>query len=109
MNDQGRFTQGDCHILARRLHRLTGWPLCAFGWGGPDLHAFVLMPDGRYLDIDGAQTEDELRERWKCTSAISEFDLVDFRAWGGPDFGHHSYARARAAADRLLASVTVAA
>lgn len=64
-----RFTCGDCHILARAIHRVTGWPMATFSFKSgkerlPDTHAFVRLPDGRYLDIEGVRTADEMYERW---------------------------------------------
>lgn len=58
-----RFTEGGCMILAQLLHELTGWQFCSFwcpDFEEPNDHAFVRVPDGRYMDVHGIQTEDEL-------------------------------------------------
>ncbi len=75
-----RFTEGDCHILALAIHKATGWGFATFAYtcaGGefPDLHAFVVMPDGRCLDIDGVCTQSELLVRWECSGHIHVWDL----------------------------------
>lgn len=60
-----RFTRGDCHILAGAIHCMTGWPFCTFAHGAyPAVHAFVELPDGRFLDIEGISTAEEMSERW---------------------------------------------
>jgi hypothetical protein len=54
------FTRGQCHSLARALHRLTGWPLAVMCWdpeGNPAEdgdHVVVVDPDERFVDIRGA-------------------------------------------------------
>lgn len=101
--DRVRFTCGDCHYLARALHLRTDWPLCAFDHGGPDLHAFVRMPDGRYLDVEGPRTRAALRKRWETDEPIGEFAWSDFREFG-LEFGSYSRRRARVVAERLLAA-----
>jgi len=55
------FTKGACFLLAQEIEKVTGWPLAAF-WEGfaPGGHMFNVLPDGRYLDIRGAHTRDEL-------------------------------------------------
>ena len=66
--DLERFTCGDCHILARAISRVTGWPIHAltsrYGDGEPTLHAFVLAPGAVALDIEGARPVDKLIEKW---------------------------------------------
>lgn len=73
-----RFTEGDCHILARAIHEATGWPIATFSYdGGPDTHAFVQMPDGRYLDIEGTFTRKQMLDRWTIKPrVILHFDSV---------------------------------
>lgn len=63
--DVARFTEGDCHIFAKALHDLTGWPLCAFTWRGrPDCHAFVEAPDGRLVDVEGPMNAKSFCDKW---------------------------------------------
>lgn len=69
--EHDRFKNGDCWRLAIELHKRTGWPLwvladeCSdegvLGW----FHVGVKHPDGRYVDIDGAQSFDELYDAWE--------------------------------------------
>jgi hypothetical protein len=84
-NDRERFTCGDCHVLAMAIHKKTGWPTyCFLGkWSMiPDVHAFVITPDGEALDNYGNE----------LSRAV-------------PRFGRESYRVAREAADRLLEEV----
>jgi hypothetical protein len=55
------FTEGACFLLAQEIEKAHGWPLAAF-WVGfaSSGHMFNVLPDGRYLDIRGAHTRDEL-------------------------------------------------
>jgi hypothetical protein len=73
LTDHARFTEGDCHILAYAIVAATGWDFCTFeyegGGGAPEYHAFVGMPDGRYLDINGVSTYDEMFQTWMLGSA----------------------------------------
>lgn len=106
--DRVDFTAGECHLLARAIHRKTGWPVCAFiDRGFFDHHAFVRMPDGRYLDVEGVHSERELRKRWSLPRARIGECPPDFllSEWGLED--HRPYRRRRASvvADRLLAAV----
>lgn len=106
--DVRRFTEGDCHYLARALQKLTGWPIYAFDSNyhdEGDLHAFVKTPDGRILDIEGLHTVAEFMENWSRPNhkRISVYKWPKMRAdWGRPDFGPYSYKRARVMAARLL-------
>ena len=65
--DIEHFTRGDCHVLARAIHRLTGWPMHVF-WrnDGPGGHAFILTPEGKALDIEGLHEPDEICAKWRC-------------------------------------------
>lgn len=109
--DNYRFTCGDCHILALRLHRLTGWDLCTFADEDeePRLHAFVRLPDGRILDVNGVQTETEFRAHWQADDQIVSWTPAALRAstwFCPPTFGNYSYQKARVIADRLLDNLT---
>ena len=64
--DTEDFTTGACSLLAEAVHDVTGWELACF-WDGFRAcgHAFVKMPDGRYLDITGVHTHQEMLDsRW---------------------------------------------
>lgn len=116
--DVARFTAGDCHILARAIQRRTGWPIYTFHSkleamlrptsGG--LHAFVVMPDGRALDVKGAQPLDAFCKAWREPLAnAKETPWASIRKeWmqgEGPAFGRYSYRRAAIIAERLLAAL----
>ncbi len=110
--DNYRFTCGDCHILAKRIAKVTGWDLCTFvdEEGDPFLHAFVRMPDGNILDVNGVQTEEAFRQHWQAPAEdpsyrIGTWTWSGLRAstwWTSPTFGRYSYARARIIAGKLL-------
>jgi hypothetical protein len=107
--DIERFTRGDCLYLARALQQRTGWPIHSFEFAGsPCLHAFVLMPDGRGLDVNGARGVTELSLEWAGdwegqTQPTREFAFADVRDnWGPPKFGAATYSRAQRVADALL-------
>jgi hypothetical protein len=69
------FTEGGCWLLARALHKRTGWPVIALGverdleeaaderyWE----HMAVRMPDGHLLDVTGSHDEQEFLRLWPC-------------------------------------------
>lgn len=65
------FTEGDCGILARAIHRKTGWPMVIVSRdssGSLDEidwdHMAVRAPDGRLIDAVGMSTEGDFREAW---------------------------------------------
>lgn len=110
ISDKVRFTEGDCWILMKKLHRLTGWPCFAFGMYDseedaviPDIHGFVQRPDSLFLDVEGLSCRQEMHDKYQTHARydIVTFDIKEF-AWATPDFGKHSYRRARAVADALL-------
>ena len=83
-NDEAMFTRGGCLVLADLISEATGWPVCSLTTedepDGPDIHAFVRTPDGKYLDIEGVHTEEEMLDRWVRWDPISieEYDLSQF-------------------------------
>jgi hypothetical protein len=104
--DIERYTCGDCHYLARALHKLTGWPMAAFvdRWGDPDRHAFVLTPDGDVFDVHGIESPHDARRRWRAPRRrIQTFEWPDLLAFGEPEFGPYSVRRARIVARQLVA------
>lgn len=103
--DIERFTCGDCHYLARAIHKLTGWSIAAFDqYGLADLHAFVLMPDMRVLDVKGARTQREITQEWSGwhPKGIIPCDWRDVEPFGSPAYGEYSVRRAREIAPRLV-------
>jgi hypothetical protein len=104
--DESRFTHGACFILAEVIHDLTGWPICSF-WNNYvddfDWHVFILTPDGRFLDVRGWQTENELRDRWGWDKAIvTDIDSMELFNWTCPFDRKESYKRAREIAPDLI-------
>lgn len=68
-NDNEAFTGGDCGLLARELHRKTGYPVHAVGIRSKDTgevtweHMTVKAGD-RFLDVTGIQPEGNLKTAW---------------------------------------------
>lgn len=105
--DVERFTCGDCHLLAWEIRRRAGWPMLCFTAAsrrGPYDHAFVLLPDGRALDILGVWSTDELAESWGWDPGQhAAFELKDVCGWWGEDESYPgSSARARILAPCLI-------
>lgn len=90
--DRAIFTEGDCHLLAIELHKRGVGKLHSFACpdeGDTDLHAFVILPDGRILDVEGIYEGDEPYGRYwgrKCycidRPQIIEAAPEDFDRWG---------------------------
>lgn len=119
--DIQRYTEGDCHILAREIHYLTDWSMVSFGSGYPDTHAFVKLPpittsshpSRYYLDVNGVQSTSQMYDRWGKyleTKRIEVFTEEDFskhwntynsHAWVS-SFGSYSLRRARELAPFLV-------
>lgn len=105
-----RFTEGDCHILAKHLSEQSGWPMCAFGIPGRiklDRHAFVRRPDGKILDVQGLCTEQAFRKRWGCPRdhwTINEATWSEFHGWNHEGWFDGSHERAEELAKELLAN-----
>lgn len=100
--DVVRFTEGDCWLLARTLHRRYGWQTCAFHTRYSklgDLHAFVKLPNGRYLDVLGIWTAGAITREWTAQD-IGPVDPALLTEWG-PVLTSWSHRRARQIADRL--------
>lgn len=108
-NDISRFTEGDCHILAKRLHRVGGLPLHALDFSGQlDIHVFNLY-NGRPLDVEGLHDPDKFVASWAIGKTIPKISrpltVVEINsAWENmkPAHGHYSYTRARQVAEFLL-------
>ncbi len=56
-----RYTRGQCWLLAMALTARTGWPAFERTFHYPGLgqyeHAYVRVPDGRWLDAEGVHPE----------------------------------------------------
>lgn len=82
------FNTGDCDIYAVSLHRLYGYPLYVVrGWYEDDLgedndfnyedcHIVVKMPNGLYLDSEGEQGEQELRQNARFMNDVHKITIV---------------------------------
>jgi hypothetical protein len=110
--DIERFTEGDCHIMAWAIHKETGWPIYTF-WDGDEhwMHAFVKMPNGKIIDVEGVTTLRTFKKKWSKygNDPIKRIEWKDLReSWGGPSYGNYSYSRAKKIARYLLAELEVA-
>lgn len=109
------FTLADCWVLAKRIHDLTGWQLCAVGLprvaGQLELksfrwdHMFVRTPDGGYLDVDGVVSEAQLVAR-HCLNArgavIVDLKPANWRVMTAGERVAYPHFNTRALAVRLV-------
>lgn len=116
--DVDRFTCGDCHILARAINKLTGWPIHVFCdepqdgpvqhwmWPNAQDHAFVITPDGQPLDIEGLHDDEAFISKWSSTGYHHEIEWDHLRTqWGKCHFGDYSYSRAKKLAAEIVEGV----
>jgi hypothetical protein len=109
LDDISRFTEGDCHILAKRLHRVGGLTLHSFDFNGAlDMHVFNMW-NGYALDVEGLHDPAAFGYAWKIGTTIPKISrpLTPHEInteWENmkPCYGHYSYRRARQVADMLL-------
>jgi len=83
------FAAGHCHALALAIHERTGWPMLAMSGrnsGYKDLrHVVVLMPDGKWLDIQGPRdSEEQLHLHIQPISADEVVNMGRIRHWKNP-------------------------
>lgn len=106
--DVSRFTEGDCHIFARHMATVTGYPLAVFldECEFPDLHAFVVTPDGP-IDILGLHAWDDFFVLWRSRRwrTITWAELE--RDWGGWTISRWSVERARQLVPVVLKSAGI--
>lgn len=101
--DEERYTNGDCHILAHEIHKITGWPFhCFIVDGYADLHAFVVTPSKRVLDVRGPCALKTFYEQWGHDQHRACDPEAVKREWGGAQFGPHSSRRAERLAQHLV-------
>ncbi len=85
--EKSSFTEGDCGILARTIHRKTGWPIVVASYAPSESledldwdHMAVRTPDGRILDATGMSSEADFRSLWRAKALIEitekEWDTV---------------------------------
>jgi len=108
--DHRRFTWGDCHILARAIHKRHGFPVASLihkfpsGYEELDLHCFNLCPGGHPLDIHGCWNRSAFKKEWHVgrSHVVRAVTPEQYREWVMPvQFGHYSYRRARQVAQQL--------
>jgi hypothetical protein len=102
------FTNGGCHILARHIHDLTGWAMCAWLFGCPCLHVFVVTPEGHALDVEGLSDMDAFRDKWRVNGerpAVTETCWDELMSHGSkwPREDAHTSMRAGELAQHLIA------
>lgn len=105
-NDIFRFTEGECHYLARAINQITGWTIVSFsqyGWE-PEEHVFVRMPDGRALDVEGTRSLRGIAREWRRSAKeIDEFDWSEIMdSWGFYKPTSYTYRRAKQVANFLV-------
>lgn len=100
--DIERFTEGDCHILAKVLHALTGLPIFTFHIDEePSLHAFVMDEnDGTVIDVKGARPVDEVFNEWQWADPDGVIPVPELD-WGA-ETRRGSWRRARTIAPLLI-------
>ena len=81
------FSAGHCHALALAIHERTGWPLLAMS-GRHSLranlqHMVVVMPDGKWLDVNGPQ-EPEERYYFQSMTAAEVAKMGKIEYWKNP-------------------------
>ena len=112
--DVCRFTEGDCHILAYALNKRTSYPIATFYYEEDykhcgDIHAFILLPGGRVLDVTGIHAQKDFYREWITRHDYGEDYKITpqswrelRRAWGGASVSSYSYRRAAIVANTLL-------
>lgn len=92
------FSFGDCWLLARALHNITGWTMVAVGCTGGFVngvlrdwvHIAVRTPEGQVLDIGGLHQDADVVTMWADdfwmfsgeTGSIEVFDIT-VQDWEG--------------------------
>lgn len=97
-DDVSYFSQEYCDELALELNRVKGYPLyvCAKDWirdedythddrcyGEGVTHVLVALPDGKFLDINGVQTAEEVNKNWPGTF-LRQSKSCCFSSWVHP-------------------------
>lgn len=96
------FTSEWCGTLAKKLHRLTGWPIYTFN-SILACHIFVVAPTGHAVDVRGLQSISQMRRRWKCWRYYKRpLKEIERHPWGTTDDADVN-ARARAIAPYIVA------
>ena len=107
------FTNGACHVLAREVSLLTGWPINCFldSAEDPDKHAFVVPAPGWRLDVMGTHPAYEHDKSWGWQpythSAFTYDEIVTcWRSCGGTWVARQE---AHTARSRQIAPLLIAA
>lgn len=106
--DKERFTEGDCHILARALAQRTGWKIAAITateWlQRPCFHAFCVAPNNWAIDVEGMHDIGRLVGNYggDSWSYFTYEEIKDYWQQEKPLFGPYSYGRAHQVAELLV-------
>lgn len=104
-NDISRFTEGDCHILARVLHDHSGghYQMATLI---ENSHAFCVVDKDTALDINGFQPMEEFLKEWDSKGYLMVgWDFLRKYGHGKPRdarFGKYSWERAKKLAPILV-------
>lgn len=100
--DVMRFTEGDCLILAEELSAVTGYPVYSLRTNERhhDLHAFVMTPGRKALDVNGLTPIKRMIAQWGA-DGCSKGSWVGF-----PEMWRGSRRRARQIAPLLAESLS---
>lgn len=107
MTDVERFTEGDCWVLAGKIHKLVGWPIKVAELG----HVVNELPDGRIVDVEGIHERKTFIKEWGNIEPDAKEWNHEFRcAWGHADgqpaFSPSSNVRAALVAPKLIKQAT---
>lgn len=66
------FLYGMCFPFAVALHQITGWPMAILfdEFDGATIHAFVIAPDGEWLDAAGWRTPPDVLSCYECDDPV---------------------------------------
>lgn len=71
-----RYNEGDCSLLARELSALTGAPIVVCHSPATDAsqgaHACIQVAENTFFDVNGLQSGEELKERWRDLLEVRE-------------------------------------
>jgi len=107
------FSNGACHVLAREISALTGWPIhCFLDWREEaEKHAFVVPLPGWRLDVRGLSLAYDHDKLWSWEpfshSSFSYEHIVE--CWGSRRPGWTAEQESHAHRARQIAPVLIAA
>lgn len=82
------FTQGDCWVLARELHGISGWGIVTAGDEFDWYHAANRLPDGSIIDIMGIWEENTWLAYWHAEESklLPCVPKLSSKMWTAKDF-----------------------